>query len=1180
MPRYIILILLISFFIVFVTIKLQPAPLSTLPSNSIVAPIDNQNNITKTLFKESSLMWRIQNKHQQTSKQLTSLTETIGSGICTLDINQDGWMDLFFIGGSGHTRYYGKKSWWLKNSGNRLLLNMKGKYFSDITDSSGLSETIWGMGCSVADFNNDGLTDLLITTVGENHLYANQANNTFKNVTEHSGLSGNNWSMSAALGDYNKDGLLDIYLSNYVDYTKGARTFERTQGFRLTTDIAFDATLYDPQPNKLYLNKGDFVFENVTNQMEVANPLGRSVGAKWYDINQDSWLDLIVINAQKSANQVFINHKGKKFTRGEALFAPLEVSSSHDFIINDFNNNLQDEFFISRSMGLPPIYIKNSNATEDDKKQTFKDDAWNNGLAQAKLLSNNSWATIAADFNNDSYLDIFIANGISAPDIDAPFMSQGQQNNIFLNNKSNGFTFQPAAFDNHFPNSSRGAITVDLNNDGNLEIVVNNNNSDLQIFENQSKNNNNWLGIDLFTENKGEKIYGSTVELITKKLTLKRKIKPKQSFLSQSDHRIHFGLEKSDIIDKLVVYWTDGKISSFNNVPANQYITINKQTNEIISSNTNFSNRPLNNIKYTKFNEQSLQALVSLLLQYPPEEISNKTIDIWHNSSPKVQAFILRKFNKNWHSSFLPIVKEALTSQHSQLRLHAIQLLKISEIESSINWLIPLLNDIEPIIQCKIANTFEFYFDEEEAVTHRKLLALSPLIKKLESANDEVKICIVNALARAENKRAVFPLLQLASTSENPMVQAASIRALGLIRDKVAIKLLLEVTRNAQAEAQVVASALIALKRLNYEHLSQLVNLAIIPEAPSKTEKVSTIKKNHQVLTYLFSHPDGTIFPHNQLESLFNSLIRQKESANTQDDSVIVEKLNTIAAGKLQQHYSHIQPFIHYPNPNVELQAFKSLASLNNLKAKTLFENSLLKLPFTDLIPTLKQLNKPQLTLSAHFIKEIIKKAHREKYPIGKLSKLLPILSKQSASKFFHTLMKNKLTDSELLALFNECTHTSIPNLIKIDVNTANFSNKTLLAYATCIFSEKEYSLVNINHKNSLKKQQLLLTLLTNKSLNDNEKNALLIKAAQDDALIAKVTLLKRINTLSNQYYPKALNALSKHRLTVNIEDSLWKMLKNDQQKNEIRLEAANHLAPLAPSKVLTYINKNFINHE
>ena len=318
------------------------------------------------------------------------------------------------------------------------------------------------MGCSVADFNNDGFSDLFITAVGKNQLYANQADNTFINVTNKSGLSGNNWSMAATLGDYNKDGLLDIYLSNYIDYKKGARTFERTQGFRLTTDISFDATLYDPQPNKLYLNKGNFIFEDVTTQMDVSNPLGRSVGAKWYDLNQDSWLDLIVINAQKSANQVFINHKGKKFSRGEAFYAPLEVYSSHDMLISDFNNNQQDEFFISRSMGYPPVYLKNITSKQSNSNDTFKDDVWSNGLAEAQLLSNNSWAAVTADFNNDSFLDIFIANGMSAPDIDAPFISQGQKNNIFLNDKSSGFKLQPTAFEKNFPYSSRGAITVDF----------------------------------------------------------------------------------------------------------------------------------------------------------------------------------------------------------------------------------------------------------------------------------------------------------------------------------------------------------------------------------------------------------------------------------------------------------------------------------------------------------------------------------------------------------------------------------------------------------------------------------------------------------------------------------------------------------------------------------------------
>jgi hypothetical protein len=1173
MSRYIIIFGLITFFILYITIELQPTPRSALPT-VISVPFEKKITVTKAAFNESSLKWKIINKHQQTSKQLTSLTETIGSGICTLDINKDGWMDLFFVGGSGHTRYYGKQSWWLKSSGNRLLLNIKGSYFSDITESSGLTNTKWGMGCSVADFNNDGLSDLFITTVGENQLYANQADNTFIDVTHKSGLSGNNWSMAATLGDFNKDGLLDIYLSNFIDYKRGARTFERTQGFRLTTDTAFDATLYVPQSNKLYVNKGNFIFEDVTTKMDVANPLGRSVGAKWYDLNQDSWLDLIIINAQKSANQVLINHEGQKFSRGESLYAPLEVSSSHDLLINDFNNNQQDEYLISRSIGYPPVFLNRIDSDEGENKHTFKDGSWNNGLAQAKLLANNSWATLSADFNNDSFLDLFIANGMSTPDIDVPFVSQGQQNTIFLNNKTGGFQLQSSAFEKHFPNSSRGAITVDLNNDGTMEIVVSNNNGDLQVFENKIKNDNNWLGINLFSNNKNEDIYGTKIELINKELTLQKKIQPKQSFLSQSDHRIHFGLAENDIIDKLKIYWPDGKISSFDNIKVNQYISINKEKSRIIKNNPTLDKNPLEKPAYLNLNEQSLQALTTFLMQYPPDEVDNKIIDIWHDSSPKTQELILLNLKEKWHSNFISIVKEALTSHHTQLRLLAIQLLKKLEIESSINWLIPFLNDSKPRVQCEIAKTFEFFFNEEEAVTHRKFLALSPLIKKLESANDEVKVCVINALSRAEKKRAILPLQQLINTSQNARVQAASIRALGLIRDKRSIKLLIKIAHNTENNPEVLASALIALKRLNYQDINQLINLVIGSEIrPEKRTAVMT-RKSYQVLSYLFSHPDGTSFSRKQLQTLFDNLIKQNKT--TEEQSILVAKLNTIAAGKLQQHYLLNPPLLTHPNYKVRLHAFKALASLNNVKAKELFENSLLKLPFPELIVTINKLNKQELTLSNHFIKRMLAYAHQEKYPVEQLSKLLPVFSQESAIKLFNQLINSKLTNVAMLQVFNDCSLAKMPHLIKFDIDIPSLSNKALLAYGACIFSEKESSLITSNKQISLKKHQLLLTILMNESFSENEKNTLLIKAAQGDAIIAEASLLKRIKRLPKKYYPEAISALKSHQLTTSLQDFLWRIVESDEQSNDVRLLAAKHLVPFAPSKVFAYINKVF----
>ncbi|MDP2560631.1 FG-GAP-like repeat-containing protein [Psychrobium sp. 1_MG-2023] len=1189
--RYIVFLGVVSCMIIYVVIVLQPIPHKKIQA-SVFSPLVTQNTLQKIVFKETSLQWRVQNKHQQASKQLSSLTESMGSGVCTLDINRDGWMDLFFVGGSGHTRYYGKQSWWSKNSGNRLLLNMKGQYFTDISEGAGVLEITQGMGCAVADFNNDGLTDLLITGIGKNQLYANQGNSTFINVTDKSGLSGNHWSMSAALGDFNKDGLLDIYLSNYIDYKKGARTFERTKGFRPTTDIAFDATLYDPQPNKLYLNTGQFRFEDVTNKMEVANDLGRSVGAKWYDINNDSWLDLIVINAQKSANQVFINHKGKQFIRGGGQYAPLEVAWSHDLLINDFNNDQQDEFFISRGLNFPAVFLKNT-ATNDGndgndgkKRYSFKNLSWENGLAQARSLSNMSWASVSADLNNDSYLDIFVAHGLSSPDVDAPFLSQGQKNSIYLNNKENGFSLQPRAFEQHFANSSRGAITADLNNDGAMEIIVSNNNSDLQIFESQSGNTNNWLGIELHLENNSEDVLGASIELKTNNLTLKKNVLPQQSFLSQSDSRVHFGLGKNDVIERLTIFWPDGHRSSFDNIKVNQYISVNKQNShyeQVIGNDVNDTNAVSDNVTikiHAKLTPQSLKLLSTILLQYPPDTVIDELLAIWSESSPQVQASILSQLEGRWDKRFLPIVMDALTSEQSRLRLLSVHLLRLSEIESSVNWLIPLLNDSEPAIQCGVAKTFEFYFNEEEAATHRKFLALVPLIKHLDSTDDDVKVCIINALARAERKRAVLPLIKLINANTNPIVQSAAIRALGLIRDKRAIKPLVKIIKNNQLDAQVIASSLIGLSRLDYQLLVPLLSRTVLGQSTATQVAGVVSDKNYQILSYLFNHPDGVVFSHHQLQSLLNQLLHQNQPSPNEKERLSVARLNALAAGKTSQHYLLIKPFLTHPNKRIQRHALKSLSLFGDLNSTKLFEQALLNLPVLDVINVIKELGSVKLTLSGVFIEQLLMRADKQGVPVEHLIDLYHFISKKSATRLFEQMLTAKLNQSELQTLFHRCTSSKIPFSLHQGVDTSTFSSKVLLAYAQCIFSDKSRLFAKKDRQLSLKKNHILHQLLSDESLSEKAKNNVLIDGAISDALIAKATLSKRLLSLPPPAYLDALDVLHRHQLLSSFQELLWQRLTAEQLDTEVRLASAKHLVPFTSSKVLAYIHSNFFTHE
>jgi len=1186
--RFSFIIVILCSIALLLILSFQPAP------KRVQAIAVEQNyslkKVTQAIeFKETSLHWKVVPAHQQTSQYLTSLTETLGSGVCALDFNNDGWIDLFFIGGSGHTRYYGRKAWWHKEGGNRLLVNIKGQHFKDVTQQAGLQKRMWGMGCASADLDNNGLTDIIITGVNGNYIYANQGDGSFVDVTKNSGIFDDHWSTGASLADFNNDGLLDIYISNYILYKKDARTFERNRGFRLTGNVAFDATLYDPEPNRLYLNKGNFKFKDITQTAGVSNSLGRSLGAKWFDLNNDNWLDLIVINDKNSPNQVFINQHNNSFSRGETSFAPLEISGVHDLIINDFDNNNQHEFFMSRSMSHPPAHISkitnSAEATKNNLTNTYLDIAWSRNLAQAKLLPYTAWAAISNDFNNDGFLDIYVANGMATPDIDSHYVSQAQQNSLFINKGNGDFHYQAATANQQSSYSSRGAIAVDLNNDGSLEVIVSNNNDVWQIFENHSKNNNRWLGIDLLTKNNAADIYGAKIKLTTDKLTINRTIQAKQSFLSQGDPRLHIGLGDSEKVKELIIYWRDGKQSSFKNLMANQYITISKADNTVQPKKYNIDKIDPVALSISQLDEQALMNLTKVLIQVDPAKIAKQLYLVWQYGSNSTKQFILLHIKNHWHNDYLVMVKEALNLKELDLRLLAIEILKNAELESSVVWLIDQLNDSNPQVQCAIADTFRLFFDEEEAVTHRKKLALSPLINMLMSDSVQVKICIAQALAAAENKRAILPLLGLTSKNEPEQVRNAAIRALGLIRDASAKETLIKLVKDKESLPSVVASALIALSRLNEPSLLTLFEQAISPTEGKPLAQV----KNYNILFYLLTPPDGIVFPRKQIEQQLVKLNKGALDGNPshlqQDVPTYalkaIEALKVIEAGKLTNQIQIVKTYLNDKNPQIKIQAIKTMSVFKIPKTRQAFESSLLTLPLDTTLAIIYELEKSDLWFSEHFISSLIQQINKQDNAFEKLIKLFSFLPDSSTKLLFNNLISQELTDKQYLKLLDGCSNKNLTYIIESKEIFKSASISIQKAYVNCLFPEtSSLPIHSKSNNNQLNKRLVLKSMLLALANNQDAKNTFIMKAAKSDAVIAKTMLSKAIDSLTSSQLEEAFNILGTHKLTSDKRNLLWELLRNSQQNNGLRLLAASHLVALDETQVLNYLNKHILHNE
>ena len=272
-------------------LSLEPAkiikPLPIKPPQSIV-------------LRDKTLQWGLLTSHQQTSEMLTSIEQLIGGGICAFDFNNDGWQDLFIIGGSGEHRFYGRQTWG-KNKvaqSNSLWLNNEGQSFVDQTSTSNLVTQPYPMGCATGDLDNDGDEDLIVTNIGRNQIFENLGNGTFRERTSSSGFENLiDWSTSATLADFDNDGLLDIYITNFIDYQQGKKVFEQVSGFVGNINDSLNPILYDSKSNYLLRNTGNFQFEEVAASEGVQDKSGRGLAAHWIDINQDNYADLIVVNS-------------------------------------------------------------------------------------------------------------------------------------------------------------------------------------------------------------------------------------------------------------------------------------------------------------------------------------------------------------------------------------------------------------------------------------------------------------------------------------------------------------------------------------------------------------------------------------------------------------------------------------------------------------------------------------------------------------------------------------------------------------------------------------------------------------------------------------------------------------------------------------------------------------------
>lgn len=538
------------------------------------------------IFDEVAEKMGLKFKHYNGMTGKFFLPEIMGAGAALFDYDNDGDLDVYLVQGSvfeptdkpGSTMFPWRETVSPRGRLFRNDLNSTRKLqFTDVTEKSGIVATGYGMGVATGDINNDGWPDLYLTNLGSNQMYLNKGDGTFIDATRNTKTDDPHWSTSAAFVDYDRDGWLDLMVVNYADFSaaNNPACYANTSARDYCTPRAFRSP-----GNRLFHNQRDGKFEDVTVSAGIDKEFGHSLGVVTADFDDDGWIDIYVAN-DGDPNQLWINQKNGTF-KNEALLAGAAINrdgkaeASMGVDAGDFDGNGTDDIFITHLMEETNTLFTNSG------KAIFEDRTREAGLGMPGRRFT-GFGTLFFDYDNDGWLDLLVVNG--AVQLLPELMRKGdpyplgQPKQLFRNQGNGSFTevIEQAGPNFQLLEVSRGAAFGDVDNDGDTDVLVTNNNGPVRLLLNEPGNRNHWLGLRL-VDKTGRDVLGASVEVVvTKNKTLRRRVRTDGSYLSANDPRVLVGLGSATRVEAVRVRWPDGSSDELRAPQVDRYTTIKQE---------------------------------------------------------------------------------------------------------------------------------------------------------------------------------------------------------------------------------------------------------------------------------------------------------------------------------------------------------------------------------------------------------------------------------------------------------------------------------------------------------------------------------------------------------------------------------------------------------------------------